>query len=220
MSSATAGRRTQAERSSQTRSALLKAVLDAVLEEGWSGLRSAGVARRAGVSLGAQTHHFPSKSGLVLAAVQQIAERYFPAGDDWLPDGPPDERLAAWLERAFAFAGEEELNVLWLETLVAARTQAELREPIRERDDATLRGAPHAAATHIEPDPAARADLEDRLRLTIYVLRGMILEQLLHDGADQARLFERWKDLAFPELRESEARERAPDENEPREGET
>jgi AcrR family transcriptional regulator len=68
-------RRTQAERTAATRSALLDATLDALVEVGFKGTTTTEVARRAGVSMGALQGHFPTKSELLAAAVTYSLER-------------------------------------------------------------------------------------------------------------------------------------------------
>src|SRR5204862_5492808 len=62
-------RRTQAERSAATQALLLDATIDSLVEVGYANTTTTGIAERAGVSRGAQMHHFPSKGELVAAAV-------------------------------------------------------------------------------------------------------------------------------------------------------
>ena len=57
--------RTNAERSAATRVRLLDATIDCLIELGWSGTSTTEVVRRAGVSRGAQVHHYPTKEDLV-----------------------------------------------------------------------------------------------------------------------------------------------------------
>jgi AcrR family transcriptional regulator len=51
------------------RSRLAKAAYEVIAERGHSGFRTAAVAERAGVSQGAQAHHFGNKDALTLAAI-------------------------------------------------------------------------------------------------------------------------------------------------------
>lgn len=52
------------------RGRLARAAFDVIAERGHSAYRTAAVAERAGVSQGAQVHHFSTKDGLTLAAVE------------------------------------------------------------------------------------------------------------------------------------------------------
>src|SRR5690242_18826761 len=68
-------RRTQEERSSATRERLLDATVDCLIEYGYAGTTVARIAERAGVTRGAQVHHYPTKADLVLAALRHLAEK-------------------------------------------------------------------------------------------------------------------------------------------------
>ncbi|GAA4628241.1 TetR/AcrR family transcriptional regulator [Actinoallomurus vinaceus] len=120
--------RTQEERRAETQARLLDATVECLAELGWSSTSTTEVARRAGVSRGAQQHHYPTKMLLVAAALEHLLER---------------QRLA--FERAFAALPAERRNVegaldlLWeifrqapalalMELAMAARTDETLRE--------------------------------------------------------------------------------------------
>jgi len=62
-------RRTQAERSEETRGRVAKAAYEVIAERGHSAFRTAAVIAHAGVSQGAMLHHFPTKDSLTLAAI-------------------------------------------------------------------------------------------------------------------------------------------------------
>lgn len=65
-------RRTQAERSEETRSRILKAAASELRKKGYAGFRVNEVAKAAQASRGAQTHHFPTKESLVIAALRGL----------------------------------------------------------------------------------------------------------------------------------------------------
>ncbi|WP_169799311.1 TetR/AcrR family transcriptional regulator, partial [Nocardioides jensenii] len=64
----------QEERSRAMRQRLLEATVECLVEAGFSGTSTTLVSQRAGVSRGAQLHHFPTKNDLVLAAVEHLTE--------------------------------------------------------------------------------------------------------------------------------------------------
>jgi AcrR family transcriptional regulator len=68
-------RRSQAERSESTRRRLLEAAAKLLRQRGYGGLRSAEVSAVAGVSCGAQLHHFPTKNDLIVAALRYLNEQ-------------------------------------------------------------------------------------------------------------------------------------------------
>ena len=119
--------RTQAERTAGTREALFAATIDCLVELGYANTTTREVAQRAGVSRGAQTHHFPTKTDLVLGAIEHLfaqqARRYRAA----FTALPTVERT---LERAGALLWEVVSGPTYpavLEVTVAARTDPELR---------------------------------------------------------------------------------------------
>ena len=57
------------------RARLMDATVELLVEKGFSGTTTTLVSERAGVSRGAQLHHFPTKNDLVVAAVTHLTER-------------------------------------------------------------------------------------------------------------------------------------------------
>jgi len=76
---ATKPRRKQSERSEEMRAKLVKAAFDVFAERGHSAFRTAAVAEKAGVSEGAQVHHFANKDGLTVAALEYAFSEAFDA---------------------------------------------------------------------------------------------------------------------------------------------
>ena len=72
---ARAARRTQEQRSAQTRARLLDATIECLVRYGYNGTTTPRVAEMAGVTRGAQVHHFGSKNDLVIAALQHLAAK-------------------------------------------------------------------------------------------------------------------------------------------------
>src|SRR3954453_22884836 len=67
--------RTQEERSAAMRVRLLDATIDCLVEYGYAGTTTTRVADRAGVTRGAQVHHFPTKADLVTSAIRHLAAK-------------------------------------------------------------------------------------------------------------------------------------------------
>jgi AcrR family transcriptional regulator len=121
-------RRTQAERRATTRAALLDATIECLVEDGYQGATTTRIVERAGVSRGAQVHHFPTKAELVAEAVLHLAER---RSDEFI------EEVGALSARG-RHRFEAILDLLWrihagqlfaatAELWVAARTDPDLR---------------------------------------------------------------------------------------------
>ena len=65
---------TQQQRRDETRRALLDAAVESLIEVGFARTTTLEVQRRADASRGALLHHFPSKTELLVAAVDHLAE--------------------------------------------------------------------------------------------------------------------------------------------------
>ena len=75
LSQAAPPRRTQSERSAETRGRLLDATIESLIEVGYAGTTIRRVTELAGVSQGAQSHHFPHRVDLVISAFERLAEQ-------------------------------------------------------------------------------------------------------------------------------------------------
>jgi AcrR family transcriptional regulator len=65
-------RRTQLQRSEETKQRLFEAAIRVMNKRGYFGFTTAEAAREAGVTRGAQNHHFKSKDAFVLAAIEHL----------------------------------------------------------------------------------------------------------------------------------------------------
>jgi len=120
-------RRTQAERSATTRARLLDATLESLCDLGYARTTTPEIARRAGLSRGAQLHHFPTKAELVTGAVERLFERRheeFRAAFARVPAGA--DRYAAAIDILWSMVSGPTFHA-WLELVVAARSDPELR---------------------------------------------------------------------------------------------
>jgi len=124
---AAAVRRTQASRTASTRARLLDATIECLDELGYAHASTPEIARRAGLSRGAQLHHFPTRAALVAAAVEHLFQRRvdeFLAAFAEIPPGA--DRVAAAIDILWSLMSGPSFHA-WVELAVAARTDAELR---------------------------------------------------------------------------------------------
>jgi AcrR family transcriptional regulator len=139
---AQAARRTQSERREETRGRLLDATIESLIEVGYAGTTIRRVTELAGVSQGAQSHHFPHRVDLVTSAFERLAEQRIERYRKRARELPPDrgERLRALLDLLWEDFSSPVFTVavkLW----VAAAEDAELRErlvPVEKRIHANM----------------------------------------------------------------------------------
>jgi AcrR family transcriptional regulator len=120
-------RRTQSERTAETREALFDAAIECLVDLGYANTTTREVARRAGVSRGAQTHHFESKAELVVAAIERLFDRQCLRFREGFAALPEDRRT---LDQAVALLWEIVSGPSYpavLEVTVAGRTDPDLR---------------------------------------------------------------------------------------------
>lgn len=129
------GRRTQAERSAHTRLALLDATVESLIERGFGGTTTTEIVHRAGVSLGAMLHHYPTKADLLTAAVGHVLERRQAEFRKEMADLEMGrDRLDAAIDLLWsAFSGPT--FVAYAELWVAARTDPDLAVSVAAMGD-------------------------------------------------------------------------------------
>jgi AcrR family transcriptional regulator len=191
------GRRTQAERSATTRTQLLDATLVCLEELGYARTTTTEIARRAGVSRGAQLHHFPARVELVTQAVEHLFERrhaeFLAAFERIAPNS--EGRLEAAIDLLWSMV-KGPTFLAWLELAVAARTDPELAGPVGEltrRFVATV----DATFRRLFPGDAQNPFFEAAPRFAFALLDGLALARLHHrDDAAAERVVDMLKRLA------------------------
>lgn len=200
MAAMTTARVPQEERSRTMRRRLLEACVECLVEHGWSGTSTTLVSQRAGVSRGAQLHHFPTKNDLVVAAVEHLSERRgeeLRAAVDGLPSGR--RRTRAVLEMlADHFTGP--VFQAALELWVAARTDAQLLSSVAPLEQRVGRDAHRLTVEALGADdsePHTRA----LVQATLDLIRGLGLANTLSDdAARRRRILDHWATVLDSEL--------------------
>jgi AcrR family transcriptional regulator len=188
---APAGSRQQ-QRSLETQYRLLTAAVECLVERGWAGTTTTLVAERARVSRGAQLHHYPTKSALLIAAVEHLAERR--SAELWTqaralpPDGDRVEATIRLLSSLFTGP----LFSAAIEVWVAARTDAELRTalvPVEARFGREV----HRLTVDLLGADESRPGVREAVQTTLDLLRGLGVANLLtDDSARRTRLLASW----------------------------
>lgn len=189
---AAAPARRQEERSRSTRLRVLEATVECLVELGWSGTTTTVVAERAGVSRGAQLHHYRTKSALVVAAVEHLAERRaaeLRAEAAML--SPGGDRVAGTVDLlASLFTGP--LFAAAIEVWVAARSDRALRAALLPLE-ARLGREMHRMTVALLGADESRPGVRESVQATLDLLRGLGVASLLtDDSARRTRLLAEW----------------------------
>ncbi len=179
----------QEERSAETRRKLLDATLECLHEFGYAGTTTPEIARRAGVSRGAQLHHYPRKRELVVSALEHVftlrLEQFRRAAVE-LPVGR-EARVNALIDLLWpAFRGAS--FYAWLELVVASRTDEALRAAVRDASRRFADGVGEILAAIFGLDEGAQGPAGAIEFVIFGLLETLAIEHALRDaeGADRA----------------------------------
>jgi AcrR family transcriptional regulator len=172
-------RRSQAERTARTRTALLDATVECLVERGYHGTTTTEVAHRAGVSLGALVHHFPAKADLLTAAVAHVMDRRQGEFRKAMANVEPGaDTLDAAIDQLWAAVWGPAFEA-WVELWVAARTDPQLADAMLTIEDEFAR-ASEETFRELFP-PSAYSDdefLRVGLRFAMSLVDGIALRSL------------------------------------------
>ena len=179
------------------RERLLEATVDCLAEAGYAGTTTTEVVRRAGVSRGAQLHHFPTKNELVVAATEHVAtlrQQEFRVAFAAL--APAERTLATALDLIWSMY-QGRAFAAWLELAVAARADADLHARFAEME---RRYTEHVEAIFREFFPSSPDASFSRTAVdfAFTVINGLALRHAagLDADADAERVLDLLKTLA------------------------
>jgi AcrR family transcriptional regulator len=171
------------------RQRLLDATIDCLVEYGYAGTTTTRVADRAGVTRGAQVHHFPTKADLVTSAIRHLAAKR-------------TEVAMAELDRLKESADPvgDALQLLWemhqgpvfsatVELWVASRTDPDLRRQMAMVEPIAT-GSLVEFGKAIMPEYAGHPEFLHAVYTAMDVVRGILIASWA--TRDQAELEARW----------------------------
>ena len=124
----------------------------------------------------------------------------------------PDATLLVRCERHARFwcceqsasnaAFTDNLLTCWVEAMVAARTDKSLKRVVADTDASSLTAmralGAESRSTSDTSDNKNTSQVGDIVELTVYLLRGLVLQEGVHeDLSEKRRLFELWKQLVI-----------------------
>jgi AcrR family transcriptional regulator len=192
------GRQPKQARSAATRERLLDAAVECLVEYGYDGTSTTVICDRAGLSRGAQLHHFATKDELLLAALDHLARRRFEELSTQANALFSRPRAEGIVDRI-----REGVHLLWtttfitdlfygaLELWIAGRSNPELRAEVR-RVEHGLGKEVNALYRDLFPSEiTSKPEGWTALRDVAYLLRGLALTRLLREStAEEERILE------------------------------
>ncbi len=159
--------------------------MDALVEGGLGGFRTADVVKRAGSSQGALFDHFPTKAALLAATIEHLFAVLTVEYEAEFARLPDEERtIAGGLQLLWRVFCDERLHAAY-EAFTAARTDPELRaalEPVVTAHGERLQ----ALAVELLGDQLPRDDrsverFRSAVELAVVAMEGLVLEQLARE---------------------------------------
>jgi AcrR family transcriptional regulator len=179
------------------RTRLLDATIECLVAYGYAGTTTPRVAERAGVTRGAQIHHFRSKEDLVVAAIEHLAQQRVQAA---MREFGRVEASSDPVSTVLDFLWEAHQGPMFIATVelwVAARTDPVLAAHV-ERVEPVVNSTLISAIAQLVPDHATRKELRNFVYTAMDALRGILLNSFV--DSDNARARRRW-DRACEQLR-------------------
>jgi AcrR family transcriptional regulator len=188
-------RRTQAERTRQTRTQILDAAVEVLRQEGYAHFRTADVAKAAGVSRGAQLHHFATKEKLVFATMEHVFQNVLETSRGRVRAlKPGDDALAHAIDdaREFFFSTPFFISLDIATSINNARFRNKLMAMVR---DARL-PAEQAWRQALVDRGMPEREADDFLWLTLALVRGLAVRMLWqNEPARFDRLLKVWRSV-------------------------
>lgn len=198
MADVTLTRVPQGERSRTTRLRLMEAAVDCLVEYGYGGTSTTMVSERAGVSRGAQLHHFPSKADLLYAAVEHLTELRRRELLDRAADLEPGDRRAVLGVLADMFTSP--VFDAALELWVAARSDDQLRATIAPFERRIGRETHRMTVSALGADESIPG-VRELVQGTLDMVRGLGLANALsNDFRRRSRILDNWARVLDREL--------------------
>ena len=172
----------QAEKSAMTRSAILEAAIQCLLELGYASTTTALIANNAGVSRGAMMHHFPSRMSVMRAVIDFLHGRRLQEYRDLMADidnpgqSLTHDAIAKSVESAWQYVNLPSF-LGYHELLTASRTDAELRqviEPVEKDFEKQFLDTAKAVFPHWKNI----ARLEGAHDMVQFLMKGMVLSHM------------------------------------------
>jgi AcrR family transcriptional regulator len=171
------------------RTRLLDATVECLVTYGYAGTTTPRVAERAGVTRGAQIHHFRSKEDLVVAAIEHLAQQRVQAAMREFGRMQASRDPVSTVLDFLWEAHQGPMFVATVELWIAARTDDILARHI-ERVEPVVNSTLISAIAQLVPDHAMRKELRNFVYTAMDALRGILLNSFV--DRDTARARRRW----------------------------
>lgn len=175
----------QQERSRETRSRILESTVTCLATKGWQSTTASAVAAHCGISPGALQHHFPTREGLFLTALEQMFDEQAAANATPAALADGTDRFDLIVEQVLGYDASDLFKAA-LQIWTAAAAEPALRENIRPLEEKFARRMYDNAVLVLCADTS---DERTRrlIQTTLDLARGLGLADVLSDDSVRRR---------------------------------
>ncbi|NOW48241.1 AcrR family transcriptional regulator [Novosphingobium sp. SG751A] len=176
-------RRSQEERTAETREALIDAAIATIHEQGYTAASTTLIAERAGVSRGAILHQFGTRAALMAEVVAEVYRREMAIYTRLVKQEQQGQNIYDWPRILMEVLGMPS-GIAVLEILLASQSDKDLTETVRNRQAEVE----EAALETMRADLGGKAESAMAVkRLMVWAVRGIsIANRIIPGGIDTA----------------------------------
>jgi len=186
----------QATRTAVMRERLSKAAFNVIREVGYVNFRTSAVSKEAGVSQGAQLHHFPTKDSLAVAAMEYAYQQSNEAFEKNYAVKAEKNALVELILKDFRDFYLSDYFMVALDILMAGMKHDSLRTELTEMARKNRLRIERLWLERLVDDGWSLSDAEDFLSLSHSIVRGFAARSLVStDMREFEHLLGRWQHI-------------------------
>lgn len=181
-----AGRRVRKSRATQR--AIVDTAIRCLMKYGYHDTTYVRIAEESGFSRGAMRHHFPARRDVMQAVVDHLHEKRLNAFRKAAAAIPPDADRTEAAVAALWQQVNHPMFMVFIDLALAARRDRELATILRPARE-VFRHECYYAALELFPEWLERREqLRTAIEMSLYMMEGMVLDDLAPDSDDAQRL--------------------------------
>ncbi len=180
----------QARKSQATQRAIVETTVRCLMKHGYHDTTYIKISEESGISRGAMRHHYPSRTDIMRATIEHLHQKRLTAFRKAAASFPTDQpRTKSNIEALWNHVNHP-MFIVFIDLGLAARRDQVLAAVLRPAQE-TFRNECYYAALELFPEWLKhREELRTAIDLALYMMEGMVLDNLPPDGERARRLLD------------------------------